>query len=185
MTQRVLLVIDVQHGMDDPRNGRRNHPDAETVIARLVHAWRDAGWPIVHVRHASREPASSLRRDAPGYAFKPEAMPRPNEPVVVKHVNSAFIGTSLEEDLRSAGHGALTVVGLTTDHCVSTTVRMAGNLGFDVELVDDATATFERRAPDGTHVDAESMHTAHLASLDGEFCRVVTSGEVLERLPRP
>lgn len=160
----------------------RNHPDAEAVIARLLDAWRDAGWPVIHVRHASLEPTSPLRPEQPGYAFAPEAEPRDGEPVFIKHVNSAFIGTDLERDLRAGGLGALTIVGFTTDHCVSTTVRMAGNLGFDVELVDDATATFNRTAPNGDTIEASAMHAAHLASLDGEFCRVVSSADVLERV---
>lgn len=179
MTPRVLLLIDVQGAFDDARHGSRSTPDAERTIARLLAAWRRAGWPVVHVHHASTEPDSPLRPERPGYRVKPEAAPAPSEPVIVKHVNSAFIGTDLEARLRAAGHEALTVVGFTTDHCVSTTVRMAGNLGFDVELVADASVAFDRPAPDGSVVDATTVQRAHLASLDGEFCRVVSSDEVL------
>lgn len=178
----MLLLVDVQRGLRSDDALARNQPDAEQVIGRLLDAWREVGWPIIHVRHASLEPDSPLRADRPGYAFAPQAEPRDGEPIVVKHVNSAFIGTSLEGDLRDRELGALTVVGLTTDHCVSTTVRMAGNLGFDVELVEDATATFDRIAPNGDTIEAGEMHAAHLASLDGEFCRVVSSQDVLDRI---
>lgn len=177
-----LLVIDVQVGLDDPAWGSRNHPDAERRIAGLLAAWRAVGAPVVHVQHLSLRPTSPLQAHLPGCAIKPEAWPLPGEPLFQKHVNSAFIGTDLEAHLRSQGIAALVVVGLTTDHCVSTTVRMAGNLGFDVTVVDDATATFARVAPDGTHVPADVMHRTALASLHGEFATVRTVAEVLAAL---
>src|SRR5688572_23635833 len=108
-----LLVIDVQQGLDEPRLGARNNPDAERRIAELLAAWRATGRPVIHVQHASLEPESSLRIGLPGHAFKPEAQPVGEEPVFRKHVNSAFIGTELEAHLRARHIEALVVVGLT------------------------------------------------------------------------
>lgn len=175
-----LLLIDVQQGLDDPKWGARNNPQAELRMAELLAAWRASRRPVIHVRHASRLPDSPLREDLPGHAFKAEAMPRPGEPVFRKDVNSAFIGTDLEAHLRAGGIEELVVAGLTTDHCVSTTVRMAANLGFRVTVVEDATATFERAGPDGKHYDADSMHQAALASLHGEFATVRNTRAVLD-----
>lgn len=174
-----LLLIDVQEGLDDPCWGARNNVGAEQRIADLLAAWRATGRPVVHVQHSSLEPRSPLREDAPGYAIKVEALPIAGEPVFRKHVNSAFIGTDLETHLRANGIEALVVVGLTTDHCVSTTVRMAGNLGFNVTVVEDATATFERRGPDGAQYSADLMHRVALASLHGEFAAVRSAQEIL------
>ena len=174
-----LLLIDVQQGLDDPRWGARNNPHAEQHIADLLAAWRASGQPVIHVQHLSLEPHSPLRAELPGNAFKPEAAPKDGEPVFQKHVNSAFIGTDLEAYLRTAGIDSLVMVGITTDHCVSSTARMAGNLGFRVTVVEDATATFERQGPDGTHYSAEVMHGAALASLHGEFATVRRTSDVL------
>ena len=174
-----LLVIDVQQGLDEPRWGARNNPGAEREIAALLAAWRHAGWPVIHVQHMSENPESPLRPHLPGNAFKPEAMPQEGEPVFQKTVNSGFIGTRLEAHLRGEGIRALVIAGLTTDHCVSTTARMAGNLGFEVVVDEDATATFERTGPAGVRYSADQMHWTALASLHGEFAKVQSAQEVI------
>lgn len=180
-----LLVIDVQQGLDEPVWGQRNNPGAEANMARLLMEWRSRGLPVIHVRHCSVNPSSPLRPELPGNAYKPEAQPLPGEIEFTKTVNSAFIGTGLEDYLRSHHIAALVVIGLTTDHCVSTSVRMAANLGFEVTLVADATATFERRGHDGTLYSAADMHAVNLASLNGEFCAVRSTQQVIAAATAP
>lgn len=175
-----LLVVDVQKGLEDPCWGSRNNPEAETNIGLLIAEWRKNAWPVVHVQHCSVEPDSPLRPDSPGNDFKEVALPENDEVIFTKTVNSAFIGTKLDDYLKSHAINSLVIVGLTTDHCVSTTTRMAGNLGFDVSLVSDATATFDRTGHDGVHYLAEDIHRIHLASLNGEFCTVETTNDVLK-----
>lgn len=177
-----LLLIDVQQGFDEPRWGERNNPDAEAQMARLLEAWRRAGGKVLHVRHCSTEEGSPLREELPGNAFKAEVAPIPGEPVFRKTVNSAFIGTSLEPHLRDHAVEAVVLVGLTTNHCVSTTARMAGNLGFRTYVVSDATATFDRVGPDGRRHTAELLHETALASLHDEFATVLNTDEVLAKL---
>jgi nicotinamidase-related amidase len=176
-----LIVVDVQQGLADPGSGERNNPQAESNIARLLAAWRNSGRPIRHVVHDSVEPNSQLRPGLPGNAIQATAAPERDEPVYRKNVNSAFIGTSLEKDLRHDGIDTLVVVGLTTNHCVSTTVRMAGNLGFTTFVVSDATAAFARPALDGTLRDPQDVHAGALSDLHGEFATVIDTTEVLKR----
>jgi nicotinamidase-related amidase len=175
-----LLVIDVQRAFDDPGWGPRNNPQAESAIAELLAAWRDNAGPVMHVRHRSTSEAGLFK--GPGFDFKPEAAPLEGEPVIEKTVNSAFIGTDLEDRLRREGAKTLVIAGLTTDHCCSTTARMAANLGFETWFVSEATATFERRGPDGAKIDAETMHRTALASLQGEFAEVLDVSQSLAKL---
>jgi nicotinamidase-related amidase len=175
-----LVVIDVQQAFLDPRWGERNNPDAESNVARLLAAWRNSGRPVRHVVHDSVEPNSLLRPESPGNAIQSAAAPKPAESVYRKHVNSGFIGTNLEKDLRHDGIDTLVLVGLTTNHCVSTTARMAGNLGFTTFVVSDATASFARPALDGTVRPAEAVHSAALSDLHGEFATVVDTADVLK-----
>lgn len=178
-TKAALIIIDVQKGFDDPRWGRRNNQNAEANIGRLLEAWRNANRPIFHVQHSSRFKNSPLAPGSSGHIFKEEVAPRPAEQVIQKNVNSAFIGTDLEKRLRNGGIGTVVIVGLTTDHCVSTTARMAGNLGFETYVISDATATFDRKGPEGRHFDAEEVHAVSLASLNEEFATVVDTARLL------
>ncbi|WGD29476.1 cysteine hydrolase family protein [Ancylobacter sp. WKF20] len=177
-----LIVIDLQKAIDHPKwaaQGPRNNPQAEATVARLLAAWRAGDRPVFHVRHESTEPGSTYAPDGPGSPFKPEATPLPGEPVIAKNVNSAFIGTDLEARLRADGIGTLVICGVITNNSVEATVRMAGNLGFDVHLVEDACFTFARRDHAGTLRSAAEVHAMSLANMDGEYCRVVRAAEVI------
>ena len=173
-----LVPIDVQRGFDHDRWGERNNLDAERHLEALLAAFRDADLPVVHVRYDSTERGSPLRSDRPGNAFKPEAEPAGNEPVVAKAVNAAFVGTDLEARLREGGVTRPVFGGFTTDHCVSTTARLAENLGFEPYVVADATVAFEREF-DGTRYAAEQSHRLALAQLSGESARVVETATLL------
>lgn len=180
--QIALLLIDIQQGMDDPYWGPRNNPDAEANASRLLGAFRKAGLPIVHIHHRSVRPQSPLYPDKPGIAVKPEVAPIEGEPVFLKNVNSAFIGTPLEAWLRERGIDRVVICGLTTNHCVDTSTRMAGNLGFNPILVADACATNDRTSPDGRTWDAETIHQISLTNLHDEFATVMTTDDVLTHL---
>ena len=179
-----LVLIDVQQAFVEREQAgeRRNNRQALANIGRLLAAFREQRMAIFHIRHASTEPGSRLRPDRSGYRPNAEVHEAEGEPVLIKHVNSAFIGTDLEERLREAGHETLVIAGITTNHCVETTTRMAGNLGFDASLVADACYTFDRIGFDGTAESAEAIHRMTLSNLAGEFATIETIDTVLARL---
>lgn len=178
MPTPTLIVIDVQRALDDPSHGERNNPDAERNMARALEAWREQGAPVIHVRHESEGLFAPGSESA---EVKPEAAPHDGEPVLTKRANSAFIGTDLEQRLRAEGAETVAVMGLTTDHCVSATVRMASDLGFEAWVLADATATHERRTFDGELIPADTIHRTALASLHGEFAEVLRTDDALAR----
>jgi nicotinamidase-related amidase len=179
-----LIVIDVQRAFDEweAAGQRRNNPDAIRRIAELLSVFRAAHAPIFHVRHEGTQLGSSFWPGSSGYLVKDEAREWADEPVIIKRVNSSFIGTDLERRLRSAGVRTVILCGATTNHCVETTARMAGNLGFDTWLVRDATWTFDRVGPDGEKYSAEEIHAMTLANLNGEFARTVSTRDVIAAL---
>jgi nicotinamidase-related amidase len=175
-----LVVVDVQRAFEDAAFwGRRNNPDCEANVARLIAAWREAGAPIVFVRHDSDEEVSPLRPDEPGNAFKPEVTGEPDL-LVTKQVNSAFHGEpDLAAWLRGEDLEGIAICGITTNHCCETTARVGANVGFDVLFVLDATHTFDREGPDGTVMTADELARATATSLHGEFAQVVATAELV------
>jgi nicotinamidase-related amidase len=177
-----LLIIDVQKGFDHQIWGHRNNPNAEDNISRLLALWRKTKRPVIHVQHMSVNPQSPLYPGQIGNEIKDAVKPLPEETLIEKSVNSAFIGTNLEERLKGSGIDTIVLVGLTTNHCVSTTARMSGNLGFQTYVVSDATATFDRKGPSGKLYDAVEMHAVGLTELNEEFATIVDTQTLLDLL---
>jgi nicotinamidase-related amidase len=178
-----LILIDIQKAFENVEywGGQRNNLNAEKNASKLLKLWRENGLPIFHIKHCSSNPTSLLNEANEGNEFNDLVKPITNEPVIKKNVNSAFIGTNLKEQLDRVAITKLVIVGLTTDHCVSTTTRMAGNFGYDTFLVSDATATFNKKGLDGQNYSAELIHETSLASLNEEFATVVTT-DVIKKL---
>lgn len=181
-----LILIDIQAGFSSPVWGARNNPGAEDNASRLLAAWRNASAPICHVRHISTEAGSPLV--GLGAEFMPQVAPLPGEAIFEKSVNSAFIGTELEHHLTHSSIGDVVICGLTTPHCVSTTTRMAANLGFAVRLAHDACAAFVGNSDTGwadgmAALTPQIIHDTAISHLHGEFARAMTTDAILTEGP--
>lgn len=177
-TNAVLLPIDMQIGFDDPGSPPRWNSDLDANGLALLAAWRAARWPIIHVCHDSIQPGSSLAVGQPGNRHRPGFAPQGDEPLVTKSVNSAFIGTDLDLRLRRLEAKRVVVFGLVTDMCVSTTIRMGANLGWDMVLVPEACDCFALPDGRGGVIPAEQIHAAHVATLAFEFCQTASVAEL-------
>ncbi|WP_363799074.1 cysteine hydrolase family protein [Lysobacter firmicutimachus] len=182
LAHAALIPIDVQRGFDYAPWGRRNNPAMEANGRRLLAAWRETARPLIHVRHDSILPDSTLHPSHPGNGFRDGFEPRVGEPLVTKSVNAAFIGTDLDLRLRRLAVDTVVLFGVSTDMCVSTTARVAANLGYRVLLVGDACFCFDLVDADGRTVDADTISRAHLATLHAEFAEVLDTDTLLSRL---
>jgi nicotinamidase-related amidase len=181
-SRAVLIPVDMQQAFDGPGWPRRWNQALDANGLRLLQAWRGAGFPIVHVRHDSIEPGSTLRFGEKGNLPRPGFEPREGEPFVAKSVNAAFIGTDLDLRLRRLGVDTLVVFGLTTDMCVSTTIRVGANMGYRAVMVADACDCFDLPDGQGGTIPAEEVHRAHVASLAYDFAQVTTTDAVVAEL---
>jgi len=178
LDRTVLLPVDMQCAFDEPAWPRRWNREVDSNGLALLSAWRDSGRPIVHVRHDSVSPGSTLAPGTAGNLFRPGFGPQGDEPLVTKSVNSAFIGTDLDLRLRRLGVRHVVVFGISTDMCVSTTIRTGANLGWDMVLVPEACDCFDLPDGRGGTIRAEDIQAAHVATLAFEFCKVARVEEL-------
>jgi nicotinamidase-related amidase len=174
-----LILIDMQRAMKSSVLPKRNNPNAEMMIYKLLECWRNRGRLIVHVRHVSREPGSLFWPGQVGVEFQDELSPLPSEHVVEKNVPDAFVNTGLERWLHVRSVESVVVVGVSTNNSVEATARTSGNLGFKTQVVSDATFTFEKKDYSGVLRSADEVHAMSLANLAGEYANIVTANELL------
>ena len=179
-----LLLVDIQKAFSekDYPGLIRNNEHAEFICGKILKKWRTLDLPIIHVRHSSTNPESKLHKSRPGFEFNDYVTPLETEMVLTKEVNSAFIGTNLENILIKSQIDTLVIVGMTTNHCISTTVRMSGNLGFDTYLISDSTACYTTKGMNGEIIDCNTIYNSALASLQEEFATVIDYKELFDIL---
>ena len=177
-----LLLVDIQKAfLDKDYPGiKRNNPEAEFICGKILEMWRKKKLPIIHVRHSSDSIDSKLHESKPGFEFNDYVTPEADEIVLKKRVNSAFIGTDLKSILEKSNTEVLIIVGMTTNHCISTTVRMSGNLGFETYLISDSTACYNTKGINGEMIDCDLIYETSLANLNNEFATVINSEELID-----
>ena len=179
-----LLLVDIQKAFleKDYPGLIRNNEHAELICGKILKKWRTLDLPIIHVTHSTNNPESKLHKSIPGFEFNDHVKPLETEMVFTKEVNSAFIGTNLENILIKSHIDTLVIVGMTTNHCISTTVRMSGNLGFDTYLISDSTACYNTKGLNGEIIACNTIYNSALASLQEEFATVIDSKELFDIL---
>ena len=176
-----LLLVDIQKAfLDKDYPGiKRNNPEAELICGKILEIWRKKKLPIIHVRHSSDNVDSKLHKSKPGFEFNDYVTPRADEIILEKRVNSAFIGTDLKAILDKSSTETIIIVGMTTNHCISTTARMSGNLGYNTYLVSDSTACFNTKGVNGEIIDCEVIYETSLANINEEFASIINSNELI------
>jgi nicotinamidase-related amidase len=152
------------------------------VCGLILNKWRELNLPVIHIRHSSTNPDSKLHESKPGFLFNDHVIPLKSETVLTKKVNSGFIGTNLSGILNDLNVTSLVFVGMTTNHCISTTVRMSGNLGYQTYLISDATAAYNILGLNGEMIDCEIIYNTSLANLSDEFATILSSEELFNLL---
>lgn len=176
-TNTALLVIDIQDSfkISPARWASRNNPAFEENVTRLIGAFREASLPIFFVLHNDSDPG--FRPGDPEVRLMEFLDRRESDPLIVKNTRNAFTSTDLQQRLDAIGVRKLVISGISTEQCCETTTRVAADLGYDVDFVTEATATF----PIGT-LSTDAIVERTEAVLSKRFARIATVREVAEEL---
>lgn len=177
---RALVIVDIQNDyFPDGAHPLVGPEDAASAARRVLEACRARGEAVVHVQHLANEPdATFMRPGTPGVEIHESVVPREGEPVVQKEHPNAFLGTTLEDELRALGVDQLVVCGMMTSMCVDATVRAAVDLGFEATVVHDACAAPELEFA-GETIPAHAVHGAFIAALDDGYAEVRSADELV------
>ncbi|MFD2172645.1 isochorismatase family protein [Rhodobacter lacus] len=181
MGKTALLIIDMQMEMQARLDEGRAavNPDAAAAIARLAAACRTTGRAVVHVRHHDADAGSPFYPAAPGAQPMPCAEALPGEAVFYKSTSSAFASTDLAAHLRAAGITRLIVTGAVLGFCVTSAVRAAADLGFEVILPRDACLGFDLPM---MGLSAEEIAAVTFGVLGADFATLSRSEAVIAGL---
>lgn len=172
-----LLVVDIQDSFkySAERWASRNNPGFEENVTKLIGTFREASLPIVFFLHTDGDPGFAI--DDPLFRLMDFLDYRESDPLLVKSTRNAFTSTDLHERLQAIGVTRVVVCGISTEQCCETTTRVAADLGYDVDFVTEATATF----PIGT-LTTDAIVERTEAVLRGRFARIVTVDALEEEL---
>ena len=181
--QSALLVVDIQDSFKlGPRWERRNNPEFEKNVDRLLQSWRAAGLPVFFILHTDPDPG--FERDSPLVKVMDFLSPREDEPVILKDTRNAFTSTDLQKRLDEKGVKRVVVTGISTEQCCETTTRVAADLGYDVDFVTEATRTFPIALPDGSELSTDEIVRRTEAVLRNRFARIARVEELVEELEK-
>jgi nicotinamidase-related amidase len=173
-----LIVVDVQKAVDNSAYGGLNNPDAEQAIVDLVYRWRRYGLPLYFVQYHSPREQSPFHKDKKGSELKESLKPLPGETLIVKNFESAFVRTDLERLLKKTRTRTLLIAGFYTDQCIAATAKVANNLGFDVHVLADATATVGCRGYNNKFYEPEDVFHLALGNLIRDGITIIESTDV-------
>ncbi|WP_341964333.1 cysteine hydrolase family protein [Pseudomonas sp. RC10] len=176
MSHTALIVVDIQN--DYFPGGKWPLAGADAAVdnaARVVQASRDAGHPVIFVRHEFTSPdAPFFVPGSEGAQLHPKAANQGRESVVLKHFPNAFRETGLKALLDEQGIKNLVVIGSMSHMCIDATVRAAADLGYKVNVIHDACATRDLEF-NGTTVPAAQVHAAFMSALGFAYAEVIST----------
>ena len=168
----ILILIDCQNTYTDGLLKLDGIDAALNNASALLQRARAVGATIIHIAHDAG-PGSPFDVRAHSGAIADAVAPAGSEPTIVKTHPNAFWETGLQEQIEETGKKNLILIGFMTHMCVNSTARAAYNLGYQVSVPADATATRALPDPRGGDIPAATVQAVSLAAIADVFATVV------------
>lgn len=164
-----LLVVDIQTALIEAKTCA-----VETCLSvwqKVIATCRKKNIEIIYIRHNDDE----LLTGSYGWEIYRDIAPEAGEKIFDKHYNSAFKETKLQAYLKSQDIGHLIVIGMATDYCIDTTIKVAFELGYQVTVPKYGTTTFDSKL-----LTAEQLQVHYENIWHNRFAKVKTIEELLK-----
>ncbi len=171
--KQALLVIDVQNEYFTGRLPITYPKDSLDNILKAMDYSARARIPVVVIQHsAPSEDSPTFRKVSEEWKLHPEVEKRKCDVLIEKSLPGSFTGTKLEKWLRSRGLESIAICGYMAQMCCDTTARQAFHLGFQVDILSDATGTLSVQNSAGSISDRD-LHRAVMVTMAMKFARVM------------
>ena len=141
MKPDALIVIDVQAGLLEAHPYREN--EFIQTLQKVLAMCRTHQVPVIYIQH--EEAGSEIEHGTDGWQIAAAIAPHAGEKTVEKSYSSAFRGTGLHPYLQQNNMQRLIMCGMQTEYCVDTTVKVAFELGYKVQIPQGGTTTYDSR----------------------------------------
>lgn len=171
MNKSLLLIIDMQNAIVD--ENPYSYSEVEENIKKLLDYYRTNNLPIIFIQHNGNS-GSEFEPGTNGWQIVPRLKPYKNEIVITKQFNSAFKNTELEKVLIKKSIRSLIIVGMQSEYCIDTTVRVAFEKGYEVIIPEMTNTTIDN----GTFT-GKQLYMHHNNIFNNRFGLIKTVEEVL------
>jgi nicotinamidase-related amidase len=174
MDNTLLLIVDVQNAIA----GQKPYLFDEVLsnIRMLLENFRELEKPVIFIQHDDGI-GSDLEANTFGWEIVKEIAPLPGDKIIPKRFNSAFRETSLDKELNDLNIKKLIIVGLQTEKCIDTTIRVAFEKGYEVIIPELTNTTI-----DGKFLPAKEIYMHHNDLFNNRFGKILGIGEILKNI---
>ncbi len=175
--EKALIVIDLQNDYFGGGNMELvNIDDTLKKTNKLIQYAREQRYKIFIIQHFAAKGASFFAPKTEGVEINKD-LDIQSGIIISKNYPNSFRETKLHEALQANNIDSIIICGAMSHMCIDTTVRAGFDLGYKIELANDACATRDLEFKDEI-IKAKDVHNSFMSALGSAFCEVRDTNEI-------